>query len=177
LPVIVPSFAVKWIQAASVGSGLPYNIVACQVNAESGFNARAVSSAGAEGPYQFLPSTFYSVWHGSPFSWQDSTIAYGIFMSRLLRQFHGNVRDALAAYNAGPGNIGAGLGYADGILACAGSGNISVGAGVGSPIGAFPSEVANVQPDDWSWYIYRTAKHIEDLSVTAYSWAPSIGRL
>lgn len=177
MPVIVPSYAVKWIRAASIGAQLPYDVVACQVNAESGFQAGAVSPAGAEGPYQFLPSTFYSVWHGSPFSWQDSTIAYGIYMSQLLREFHGNVRDALAAYNAGPGNIGAGMGYADGILSCAGSGNIFSGGGAGQPIGqAFPAE-PNVQPDDWSWYIVQSSRHVKSLSDSARIWAPYIARL
>lgn len=177
MPVNVPSDVVKWITAASVGSGLPYNVVACQVNEESGFNAGAVSPAGAEGPYQFLPSTFYSVWHGSPFSWADSTVAYGIYMSQLLHQFNGNVRDALAAYNAGPGNIGAGMGYADTILSCAGGGIITMpnpatlGQGFAAP-GA-----PNAQPDDWSYYITRTYQHLEELSQTAYYWAYYIGRL
>jgi hypothetical protein len=175
--VQVPAADVKWIKAASVGSGLPYQVVACQVNAESGFNAGAVSSAGAEGPYQFLPSTFYGVWHGSPFSWADSTIAYGIYMASLIRQFHGNVRDALAAYNAGPGNIAAGFGYADGILACAGSGNFTVGGG-----GTVPADVTvpvppNIAADDYSWYVKQSAFHVQDLANTAHFWALNIGKL
>lgn len=176
MPVIVPSFAVKWITAASVGSGLSYNIVACQVNAESGFNANAVSSAGAEGPYQFLPSTFYSVWHGSPFSWQDSTVAYGIYMSGLLREFHGNVRNALAAYNAGPGNIAAGFGYADGIIACAGgAGQVSSPGSAASGALVYPA-TPNVQPDDWSWWIVQSSRHVKALADSARIWAPYIAR-
>lgn len=175
--VNVPSYAAGYIRAAAAGTGLPYAVVACQVNEESGFNAAAVSPAGAEGPYQFLPSTFAAYASGSPFSWRDSTIAYIAFMSALLRTFHGNVRDALAAYNAGPGNIGAGLGYADIILSCAGTGNITTspsGVSFGGPNIPAPT---NVQADDWSWYIYRTAQHIEDLSRTAQFWALNIGRL
>lgn len=177
MPVIVPSFAVRWITAAAVGSGLPYNVVACQVNAESGFRADAVSSAGAEGPYQFLPSTFYSVWHGSPFSWQDSTVAYGIYMSQLLRQFNGNVRNALAAYNAGPGNIAAGFGYADGILGCANVGVISSSGGTGGNISQLFPAAPNVQADDWSWYIVQSSRHVKGLADSAKIWAPYIARL
>lgn len=176
MPVIVPASVVKWIRAASIGAQLPYDVVACQVNAESGFNAGAVSSAGAEGPYQFLPSTFYSVWHGSPFSWQDSTIAYGIYMSQLLREFHGNVRDALAAYNAGPGNIGAGFGYADGILGCANVGVItSQGGTAGGGISTLPAQ-PNVQADDWSWYIVQSSRHVKSIADSARIWAPYIAR-
>lgn len=177
MTVNVPSYAVKWIKAASIGSGLPYNLVACQVNAESGFQQYVTSSAGAEGPYQFLPSTFFSVWHGSPFSWQDSTIAYGIYMSQLLRQFHGNVRDALAAYNAGPANIAAGFGYADGIILCSGSAVVTGGIpGLTSGYVA-PAPAPSVQPDDWSWWINQSARWINELGGTCRSYAHAIGRL
>lgn len=175
--VAVPSDVVKWIKAASVGSGLPFNVVACQVNEESGFRQYVTSSAGAEGPYQFLPSTFYSVWHGSPFNWADATTAYGIYMSELLRQFGGNVRNALAAYNAGPANIGAGMGYADTILSCAGVAAVIVG-----PASQLESKLAlpaapNVQSDDWSWWVNQAARHLNELGGTCRSYAHAIGRL
>jgi hypothetical protein len=41
------------------------------------------------------------------------------YMAEQLKAFGGNMRDALAAYNAGPGNIKAGYGYADAILGAA----------------------------------------------------------
>jgi hypothetical protein len=50
-------------------------------------------------------------------------------MNQLLAEEHGDVRNALAAYNAGPGNLSAGYGYADSILSLAGqSPNVQVGA-------------------------------------------------
>ena len=56
----------------------------------------------------------------APFSmannWSASTSAYINFMKQLLQWSGGNVRQALAAYNAGQGNWQAGLGYADQIL-------------------------------------------------------------
>lgn len=81
------------------------------------------SSAGAMGPWQFEPYTWPS-YSSAPFSeatsWSVSTPAYVSFMKQLLQEEGGNVRNALAAYNAGPDNISAGYGYADEILSLAG---------------------------------------------------------
>lgn len=120
--VSVPSADVTYIQQAATGTGLPYAVVAAQVDDESGFQAGAVSSAGAEGPYQFLPSTFTGLGFpaGQEFSWPVETQAYIAYMKQLLKWAGGDVRKALAAYNAGPGNWQAGLGYADSILRAAG---------------------------------------------------------
>lgn len=109
----------------SSATGLPYSIEAAQANQESGFNATAVSSAGAEGWLQFLPSTYsgYAAQAGvsptSEFDPASEAKVYDLYMQSLLQQEKGNVRNALAAYNAGPGNLSAGYGYADTIMAAA----------------------------------------------------------
>lgn len=113
-------------------TGIPYNVEAAQANAESGFNAKAVSSAGAEGWLQFLPSTYDSnaaqagVKPGTEFDPASEAKVYDVYMKSLLQQEGGNLRDALAAYNAGPGNLAAGYSYADSILSAAKQGNITV---------------------------------------------------
>lgn len=128
----IPGNILQYIKQAASGTGLPESVVAAQNYTESGYGANeGPSSAGAEGPWQFLPSTFGGL--GFPASgissWPTSTDAYIKYMNQLLADEHGNVRNALAAYNAGPGNISAGYGYADHILSLAGqSPNISVGA-------------------------------------------------
>ncbi len=175
--VNVPGPYVLLVKLMAGATGLPYQVVACQANEESGFNANAVSPAGAEGWLQFLPSTFYSVWHGSPFNPTDAANAYVVFMRALLRQFGGNVRDALAAYNAGPGNIAAGFGYADTILGCAGS---PVTLGATPPAGQQPSDLPpgpQVQADDWSWYIGQSSRHVGDLANICHTYALLNGRL
>lgn len=101
--------------------GISPAVVAAQINMESGGQPGAVSSANAQGVAQFLPSTWSGLGcGGSPFNVTDSMRCYAKYMYQLVQQFHGNVRDALAAYNAGPGNLQAGYGYADSILAAAG---------------------------------------------------------
>jgi len=161
----------------SASTNLPYQVVACQANEESGFNAFAVSPTGAQGWLQFEPGTWASVGHGSPFNIVDAAQAYVVLMRQLLREFGGNVRDALAAYNAGPGNIAAGFGYADTILGCAGSSNlINVPTPTGVATGDLPPG-PNVQADDWSWYIGQSSKHVGDLANICHTYALLVGRL
>lgn len=111
-----------YLQQAAQGTGLPLSVVRAQVQVESGGQADAVSPAGAAGPYQFMPSTWATLGFpaGQELNWGTSTHAYISFMRLLLTWSGGNVRQALAAYNAGQGNWQAGLGYADQILSMAG---------------------------------------------------------
>ena len=111
-----------YLQQAAQGTGLPLSVVTAQVQVESGGQSGAISPAGAEGPYQFMPSTWATLGFpaGQEFNWATSTHAYISFMRLLLAWSGGNVRQALAAYNAGQGNWQAGLGYADQILSMSG---------------------------------------------------------
>lgn len=175
--VSVPLAYQNLVKYMSSATGLPYQVVACQANEESGFNANAVSPTGAQGWLQFEPSTWASVGHGSPFNIVDAAQAYVILMRQLLREFHGSVRYALAAYNAGPGDIAAGLGYADTILGCAGS---PVLANVNPPGGVQPNDLGaapNVQADDWSWYIAQSSRHVRAMADQCNNVALAIGRL
>lgn len=101
--------------------GIPAAVVRQQIIAESNGQPGAVSKTGAEGAFQFEPGTWASEGcSGSPFNVNDGAKCYAKLMYQLVQQYHGNIRDALAAYNAGPGNLAGGYGYADGILAAAG---------------------------------------------------------
>lgn len=127
----IPGNIAPYFQAASKATGLPEAVVAAQNYTESAYGSnQGPSSAGAEGPWQFLPSTYtglgFSI--GTISQWGPSTQAYEKYMNQLLKEEGGNVRNALAAYNAGPGNISAGYGYADSILSLASqSKNLQIG--------------------------------------------------
>lgn len=175
--VSVPSNWVWWVNAASKGTGIGFQIVACQINLESGFNPNAVSPAGAEGIAQFLPSTFVSYASGSPFNPNDALTAYINFMNALARMEGNDIFNMLAAYNAGPGNIQAGAGYAQEILSCAGAG---VGIGNKVPTTDFGSS-SEPGPagssDDWSQKVRNSASQLHFAGANALTAANAIVRL
>lgn len=145
----VPKQYQSYVTAAANATGLPESVVAAQIQLESSWNPNAVSPAGAEGIAQFEPGTFASYGTGSPFDVADAFAAYTKYMAALLKQEGGDVRKALEAYNAGPGNLKAGADYATNILDTAGTGDSTVSPGStstsssssSSSILSFPSQI------------------------------------
>jgi hypothetical protein len=79
---------------------------------ESRFNPKAVSPVGARGLMQLMPKTAKYLadsisWRGRANSFDpEFNIAAGsYYIARLIKQFDGDEVLALAAYNAGPGNV------------------------------------------------------------------------
>ena len=108
------------INGAARNIGISCTVVRAQISEESGGDPSVTSPAGAQGVAQFMPGTWSGDnCKGSPFSVGDAMTCYVIQMRGDLRANGGNLRDALAAYNAGQGNLQAGLGYADTILSAA----------------------------------------------------------
>ena len=88
-------------------------LIAAVIYAETKFDPRN-SAAGAEGLMQIMPDTALYLAHRSgatTFTTSDLAtpqvnIAYGSYYLRyLLDEYHGNVTDALAAYNGGESNV------------------------------------------------------------------------
>ncbi len=77
------------------------DLIKAVIKAESGFNHRAVSRKGARGLMQLMPGTAYTYRVDDTFDpW--SNIDGGVrYLRDLLDQFKGDLRLALAAYNAG----------------------------------------------------------------------------
>lgn len=96
------SDAVK--QAAKLNNIDPA-LVRALIHAESAFNAKAVSSKGAQGLMQLMPSTAKELGVDNALN-ADQNIAGGTkYLAQLLQQFNGDIKLATAAYNAGPNAV------------------------------------------------------------------------
>lgn len=133
-------------QQAAAKYGIPEPILLRQVNAESGWNPNAKSPAGAMGLLQLMPGTARSLGVSNPYDPVQNLEAGARYLSEQYQRF-GNWRDALAAYNAGPGRVADGswknipetVNYVNGILE-------GLGAPAGHPQGARGAPVASQTP-------------------------------
>ncbi len=73
--------------------------------AESNFNAKAVSRCGAQGVMQLMPATAKELGVTNSFDAEQNIMGGAKYISGLLKKYDGNTQLALAAYNAGSGNV------------------------------------------------------------------------
>jgi hypothetical protein len=75
------------------------------MHAESAFDASAVSRAGAMGLMQLMPDVADAFGVEHPFDPRENIMAGARLLRELLDQYRGNLRLAIASYNAGPAAI------------------------------------------------------------------------
>lgn len=85
--------------------GVPLNLLKAMGKAESGFDANAVSPVGAQGVMQLMPATAKSLGVEDPFDARSNIMGGAKYISQKLQQYNGDIDLALAAYNAGSGNV------------------------------------------------------------------------
>lgn len=89
------------IWKASQKHGVDYNLVRAVIKAESNFNPKAVSRAGARGLMQLMPQTANFLQVNDSFH-PEQNIEGGVrYLRYLMNVFNNDLSLALAAYNAG----------------------------------------------------------------------------
>lgn len=85
--------------------GVSEKLLRAIAQAESGLNPSAVSNSGAQGIMQLMPKTAKALGVTNPLNPEQSIMGGAKYISQMLKRYDGNETLALAAYNAGPGNV------------------------------------------------------------------------
>jgi hypothetical protein len=100
-----------WVERASSTYEIDPNLIHAVIWVESRHQPRAKSPAGARGLMQLMPATASAMARelGRPiarvYDPAFNVEAGSLYLSRLLEKYEGDETLALAAYNAGPGNV------------------------------------------------------------------------
>ena len=94
-----------YFEEASEKYNVDVKLLKAIAHAESNFNPNATSSSGAMGVMQLMPSTAKSLGITDAYNAYDNIMGGAKVISQHLANYNGDVSLALAAYNAGSGNV------------------------------------------------------------------------
>jgi soluble lytic murein transglycosylase-like protein len=93
------------VSTAANAQKLDPGVLRAVIQQESGFQPCAVSPKGAMGLMQLMPDTAGHFHVADPFNAEQNLAAGATYLKQLLDRFHGDLKLALAAYNAGPERV------------------------------------------------------------------------
>lgn len=93
------------IERAAAQFGLPAALIKAVVKAESNYQVRALSPAGAQGLMQLMPATARELGVTDPFDIDQNIQGGAQYLRNMLDRFNGDMNLALSAYNSGPGTV------------------------------------------------------------------------
>lgn len=95
----------RYVSRAATKYDLPEELIRGVIKAESDFQVHAVSPAGAQGLMQLMPGTARDLGVKNPFDIKENIDAGVRYLKKMLNTFNGDLKKALAAYNAGPQTV------------------------------------------------------------------------
>ena len=93
------------INSASGNYDIPKELIKAVISAESAGNQSAVSSTGAKGLMQLMDGTAKELGVSNSFNPLENIQGGVRYLKSMLDKYQGDYKLALAAYNAGPGNV------------------------------------------------------------------------
>ena len=93
------------IAAASTAQNLEPKLLQAVIEEESGYYPCAISSAGAMGLMQLMPATVEQFEVKDAFEPRQNVEAGAKYLKQLIDRYHGDLAQALGAYNAGPTTV------------------------------------------------------------------------
>ena len=93
------------IRNAAKKYAISEKLIQSVIQAESSYRPDAVSPAGAQGLMQLMPATAKELGVTDPFDIDQNVDGGARYLKKMLDRFDGDIKLALAAYNAGPGTV------------------------------------------------------------------------
>ncbi|RUA00632.1 MAG: lytic transglycosylase [Deltaproteobacteria bacterium] len=92
----------KIISRAAKRHGVIFALIKSIIAVESGFNPRAISQKGAKGLMQIMPRNYRELGIRNPFDPHQNIMGGTNYLKRMIKRYNGQLKLAIAAYNAGP---------------------------------------------------------------------------